>query len=132
METNPMMNEPPVAHSYVEGTPVLDSQGEKIGVVGQPETLGNYLVVQKGWLFPDELYIPLNLIHAQDANGIYLNLSKEELQDDQWKVPPGGGAAVEAAPPSMLPPSVIPGQEPDALANGILPGPVPVDPLSNG
>jgi len=132
MDNTPMMNEPPVAHSYIEGTTVLDAHGEKVGVVGNPETQGNYLVVQKGWLFTYQLYIPLTEIHAQDANGIYLNLTKEQLQDDQWKIPPGGGAAVEAAPPSMIPPTAPPGQEePDPLTNGILPGPVPVDPLSN-
>ena len=47
--------------------------------------------MKKGWLFTYELYIPLATIHAQDANGIYLNLTKDELQDEQWKVPPGGG-----------------------------------------
>ncbi|HLV98217.1 MAG TPA: hypothetical protein VKT82_06015 [Ktedonobacterales bacterium] len=131
MENIPPRNEPLVAHSYVAGTPVLDAHGEKVGMVAEPETRGNYLVVQKGWLFTSKLYIPLSEIHAQDANGIYLNLTKEQLKDDQWKVPPGGGAAVEAAPPSMLPPTTVPGQEPDPLANGILPGPLPADPLSN-
>jgi hypothetical protein len=129
--TRPNLNEHPIADSYVEGTPVLDAHGEKVGVIGPAETRGNYLVVQKGWLFTYELYIPVSEIHAQDANGIYLNLTKEQLQEDQWKVPPGGGAAVEAAPPSMIPPTVIPGDQPDPLTNGILPGPVPVDPIGN-
>lgn len=92
MRNTPGMNEPPFAHSYTEGTTVLDAQGEKVGVVGVSETQGNSLVVQKGWLFTYEIYIPLTAIHAQDANGIYLNLMKEELKDDHWKVPPGGGS----------------------------------------
>lgn len=125
MDTSPIMNEPPMDHSFIEGTPVLDAQGEKVGVVGAMEVQGNYLVVQKGWLFTYELYIPLSAIHAQDGNGIYLNLTKEELQDDQWKIPPGGGVAVEAVPPSNIPPTALPGQEmPDPLTNGILPGPI--------
>jgi hypothetical protein len=91
MDNTPATDELMVAHSYTEGTAVLDSQGEKVGVVSLPTTQGNYLVMKKGWLFTYELYIPLSAIHAQDANGIYLNLSKDELQDEQWKVPPGGG-----------------------------------------
>ena len=109
MENTPATNEHLLAHSYSEGTAVLDSQGEKVGVVGVPETQGNYLVVEKGWLFTHNLYIPLTAIHAQDANGIYLNLTKAELRDEQWKVPPGGGTAVEATPPTHVPPTVVPG-----------------------
>jgi hypothetical protein len=131
MDTTPMPNEQLFDHSYREGSPVLDAHGEKVGVVGASETLGNYLVVQKGWLFTSELYIPLAAIHARDANGIYLNLTKDELNDDQWKVPPGGGSAVEAAPPSAVPPTAAPGNSPNPLDNGILPGPVPVDPLGS-
>jgi hypothetical protein len=46
------------------------------------------------------LYLPLSALHAQDANGIYLNLSKEELQDEQWKIPPGGGTVQETPSPT--------------------------------
>ncbi len=121
----------PVDYSYTEGTAVYDAEGQKVGVVGQPETQGYYLVVQKGWLFTYEVYVPITAIHAQDVNGIYLNLTKDQLQDDQWKVPPGGGAAVEAAPPASIPPTELPGEQPDPLTNGILPGPIPIDPLGN-
>jgi hypothetical protein len=79
---------------------VLDAQGEKVGVVGAPPVQGNCLVVKQGWLFTHELYLPLSALHAQDANGIYLNLSKEELQDEQWKIPPGGGTVQETPSPT--------------------------------
>ncbi|HEY7122803.1 MAG TPA: DUF2171 domain-containing protein [Ktedonobacterales bacterium] len=118
------------AYSIVEGTTVYDSQGEKVGVVSLPTMQGNHLVVEKGWLFTHEIYIPLTSIRAQDANGIYLNLTKEELKDDQWKVPPGGGSEVETASP--IPPPV-PAPDPGLadLKGGILPGPPVVDPLAN-
>jgi hypothetical protein len=129
MEKSPATDEPLVAHSYSEGSAVLDAQGEKVGVVGAPPLQGNYLVVEQGWLFTHTLYIPHAAIHAQDANGIYLNLTKEELQDEQWKVPPGGGTALEAAPPTSVPQAAASGQEADPLEGGILPGPLPADPL---
>ena len=132
MDNAPVIEEHPFAHVYTEGTAVFDGHGEKVGVVGAPPTQGNFLVVQKGWLFTYELYIPLTEIHTYDANGIFLNLTKEQLQDDRWKIPPGGGSAVEVVPPSSIPPTELPGQALDPLDNGILPGPIPVDPLSNG
>lgn len=131
MENTPATDEPLVAHSYLEGTAVLDAQGEKVGVVGVPPMQGNYLVVEKGWLFTHTLYIPHAAIHAQDANGIYLNLTKEELQDERWKIPPGGGSAVEVVPPATNPPSAAPGQEIGPLDGRTVPGPLPADPLGN-
>jgi len=131
MDMTPAPGEHMFAHSYVAGTPVFDANGEKVGVVGVPETQGNYLVVEKGWLFTYELYIPFTAIHAQDTNGIYLNLTRDELQDDQWKVPPGGGTAIESTLPPPVP-ADPPDQESNFLKGGILPGPVHVDPLSNG
>lgn len=90
MDNSPATHELMVTHSYNAGKAVLDSQGEKVGVVSLPPTPGNSLVMEKGWVFTHMLYIPLSAIHAHDVNGIYLNLTKEELQDEQWKIPPGG------------------------------------------
>ena len=58
-----------------------------------PPAKGNAPVIEKGWVFTHALYISLSAIHAQDANGISLHLTKEELQDEQWQVPPGGRPA---------------------------------------
>lgn len=129
MDNRPAVSEPLIGHSYREGTAVLDAQGEKVGVVGSPPLQGNYLIVQQGWFFTHALYLPLAAIHAQDANGIYLNLTKEELQDEQWKIPPGGGAALEATPSNRVPQAPVPGQEGGLVEGGLLPGPLPVDPL---
>ena len=118
------------AYSIVEGTTVYDSQGEKVGAVSLPTMQGNYLVVEKGWLFTHELYIPLTSIRTQDANGIYLTLTKEELKHDQWKVPPGGGSAVEAAPSN---PPLRPAPDPGLadLNGGLIPSPPPAGPLTD-
>jgi hypothetical protein len=131
MENNSATDELLVAHSYREGTAVLDAQGEKVGVVGVPPMQGTCLIVEQGRLFTHTLYIPHAAIHAQDANGIYLNLTKEELQDEQWKTPPGGGSAAEAAPPAPMPPAAASGQEISPADRGIVPGPLPADPLGN-
>ena len=77
MDNRPATSEPLSGHSYSEGTAVLDAHGKKVGMVGSPPLLGNYLIVQQGWFFTHALYLPLAAIQAQDANGISLNLTKE-------------------------------------------------------
>ena len=96
--------------------------------MGSPALQGNYLVVEQGWLFTRTLYIPLPALHAQDANGIYLHLTKEELQDEQWKIPPGGGSALEATPSASAPPTADQGQEHPPPGGRPLPGPLSVIP----
>lgn len=108
METIPTTDEQVFAHSYIEGTAVFDAQGEKVGVVGVPPMQGNYLVVEQGWLLTQALYIPHGAIYSQDANGVYLNLTKDE---ERWKIPPEGDTAVEATSPTDVPPIPVPGQE---------------------
>lgn len=124
----PTPGEDTLAEMYVEGTPVFDSQGKKVGVVGKPAVLGNSLVIEKGWLFPSNLYIPFSAVHARDANGVYLNVTKEELKDDQWKNPPGGAEVQSTIPdqPPIAPADPIQG----VLGGGILPGPVVTDSIT--
>ncbi len=85
------------------GTPVFDVNGEKLGEIATPAMHGDYFIVEKGLIFTSQLFVPLNAIHARDANGVYLNLSKDDLQRGQGDVPPTGGSAVEAAGPPILP-----------------------------
>ena len=127
-ENAPTPSEDTLAEMYVDGTPVFDSQGKKIGVVGQPAVLGHCLVVEKGLLFPSNLYIPFSAVHARDENGVYLNLTKEELKDDQWKNPPGGAEVQSTIPdqPPVAPADPIRG----VLGGGILPGPVVTDSMT--
>ncbi len=128
MENTSAPAEDTLADMYVEGMPVFDSQGEKVGVVGQPAVQGNCLVVQKGLLFPHNLYLPFSTVHARDGNGVYLNLTKEELKDDQWKHPPGGAEVQSTIPdqPPVAPADPMLG----VLGGGILPGPLVTDEMT--
>jgi hypothetical protein len=99
MIDNSMMNEPQTGQPYVAGTTVFDNSGEKVGAVGEQLPLGDYLVVEKGWLFVHELYVPYSLVKSQDESGIYLGISKEELKEDRWKTPPTDTEAVATSMP---------------------------------
>ena len=73
---------------FVEGTPVLDAAGEKFGTVSEHNVQGGYLVVHKGWLFPRDVYVPLSAVGRSDAQGISLNMYKDELKNQNWENPP--------------------------------------------
>jgi hypothetical protein len=85
------------------GTPVFDANGEKLGEIATPTIQGDYFVVEKGLIFTHQFLVPLKAIHACDANGLYLNLSKDDLQRSQGDMPPPGDSAAETASP-LTPP----------------------------
>ncbi len=82
---------------FAEGSTVYDASGDKVGTLSDFDAQGSYLVVEKGLLFPHELYIPASSVVSSDANGIQLNLSKADLKDELYKRQPamtaGGGLA---------------------------------------
>jgi hypothetical protein len=105
-----MMNTPPGEQMGAEpeiavGTPVFDATGNKVGEVASPDTTGDYFVVEKGFIFTHQMFIPMSAVRYQDIHGIYLSLSKDDLKGDQWKSPPTGGVGAEAASP-VVPPEV--------------------------
>lgn len=74
----------------LEGTTVYDAGGEKVGTVSDHNVQGGYVVVHKGWLFPKDVYVPLNAIGRTDADGVYLNMYKDDLKNQNWDTPPVG------------------------------------------
>jgi len=76
----------------VAGADVYGSDGEKIGTVA--DVGQNYLLVQKGWLFIKDLYLPTSTIAQMDGDTVYLSLTKHEAEqmgrdelpttDDAW------------------------------------------------
>lgn len=73
---------------FVEGMPVFDAGDEKIGTVGAYNAQSRYLIVHKGWLFPRDVDVPLQVVARSDADGVYLNLYKDEVMNEDWNAPP--------------------------------------------
>lgn len=114
------------------GTPVFDAIGNKVGEVASPNTTGDYFVVEKGFIFTHQMFIPMSAVRYQDIHGIYLSLSKDDLKGDQWKAPPTGGFEAETASP-VVPPvtgmgGLVPPIEPEAITN--MPPPEEEPPLA--
>jgi uncharacterized protein (TIGR02271 family) len=78
-------------YQFREGDDVLGSDGEKVGSV---HSIGsNYLVVEKGFFFPTDYYVPFNAVASyDDADGkVYLNVSKSDALNSGWDTQPGDG-----------------------------------------
>jgi uncharacterized protein (TIGR02271 family) len=78
-------------YQFREGDDVLGSDGDKVGSV---HSIGsNYLVVEKGFFFPTDYYVPFSAVASyDDADGkVYLNVSKDDALSSGWDAQPGDG-----------------------------------------
>jgi uncharacterized protein (TIGR02271 family) len=65
-----------------EGVDVVGAEGDKVGKVVAAES--NYVVVEKGFFFPTDYYIPLGAIASFDGDKVYLNVTKDEALNQNW------------------------------------------------
>ncbi len=68
------------------GTTVYTSDGDKIGDVAEVQQ--SYFVVEKGFIFKDDLYIPMSARASRDADGVRLSLTKDEIETQDWSSVP--------------------------------------------
>lgn len=89
-------------HQAEPGTLVYDADGRWVGIVSLRNPHGEYLVVQRGRLFPRDLYLPTTAIAVIDHAGVGLNLSKHDLRQRSYSHPPPSddepASATEADP----------------------------------
>jgi len=64
------------------GWNVYGSDDAKVGDVA--EVGSNYLLVQKGWLFTRDIYIPLSAVASVQENTIRLNVTKDQVASMGW------------------------------------------------
>jgi uncharacterized protein (TIGR02271 family) len=91
-------SDPGVLNSVPVDTAVYDTNGDKIGKVAEYDSQAGYMVVEKGWLFHTDLYVPLNLISNTDDQGVYLKVTKDDLKADQYTYPPTSYAMDSTSP----------------------------------
>ncbi len=68
------------------GTNVYGSDGEKIGSVA--ETQNQYFVIEKGFIFTTDMYIPMSAVSGRHEDGIRLSMTKDEIEHGDWSSPP--------------------------------------------
>ena len=72
--------------NIVEGSDVVGSDGEKFGTVDQVQQ--SYLVVRKGWFFPNDYYIPVSAISSVTDDQVVLNVTKDTALNQGWDIVP--------------------------------------------
>lgn len=70
------------------GMDVYGSDGDKVGDVS--EVGPNYVLVTKGFLFTKDIYIPTSAITGIEQDRVYLNVTKDQVNDMGWDQPPMG------------------------------------------
>jgi uncharacterized protein (TIGR02271 family) len=73
---------------FREGDDVIAADGEKLGSI---QNIGaNYILVEKGFFFITDYYVPFSAVSTYDADGgkVYLSVTKDEALNSGWDVAP--------------------------------------------
>src|SRR5215207_5001464 len=68
------------------GAEVFVADGDKVGTVS--EVYPGYIIVEKGFFFPTDYYIPMSAIASYDTDRVYLSVSKDAALGRGWNVRP--------------------------------------------
>ena len=71
------------------GTSVYGSDGEKIGDVA--EVSNDYFVIEKGFIFTTDLFVPMSAIAGVDEDGVRLSMTKDQVENSDWSEAPVAG-----------------------------------------
>lgn len=81
-------------YTLTEGTDVVGSDGDKVGEVVAVHA--NYVVVEKGFFFPTDYYVPTSAISNFDGDKVYLNVTKEDALNQGWDQVPTETSTMDA------------------------------------
>ena len=70
----------------ITGAEVFGSDGHKVGTVAA--VYPGYIVVEKGFFFPTDYYIPMSAVASYDNDQVYLNLAKDAALNSGWDAQP--------------------------------------------
>lgn len=74
------------ADQITPGDSVFGSDSEKVGTVAEVQP--GYIVVEKGFFFPTDYYIPLTAVTGVRDGEVYLNVSKDSALHSGWDTVP--------------------------------------------
>ena len=70
----------------ITGADVFGADGDKVGTVAA--VYPGYIVVEKGFFFPTDYYIPMSAVASYDNDRVYLNLAKDAALNSGWDAQP--------------------------------------------
>ena len=68
------------------GAEVYGADGDKVGTVSA--VYPGYVIVEKGFFFPTDYYIPMSAVASYDTDRVYLSVSKDAALGRGWDVRP--------------------------------------------
>ncbi len=68
------------------GMTARGSDGDKVGKI--VEVSPTYIVVEKGFFFPSDHYIPTSAISSVGDDEVFLSVTKDEALNQGWDQPP--------------------------------------------
>jgi uncharacterized protein (TIGR02271 family) len=71
------------------GDDVYGSDGDKVGTVAEVQS--RYIVVEKGFFFPTDYYIPMSAVSSATAGQVTLNVAKDAALNSGWETVPDTG-----------------------------------------
>jgi uncharacterized protein (TIGR02271 family) len=71
------------------GDEVVGSDGEKVGTVAEVQP--SYIVIEKGFFFPTDYYIPMSAIASVANSQVVLNVAKDAALHSGWDTGPVAG-----------------------------------------
>jgi uncharacterized protein (TIGR02271 family) len=77
------------------GDDVYGSDGDKVGTVAEVQP--SYLVVEKGFFFPTDYYIPLSAVSSASAGQVTLNVARDAALNSGWDTVPDTDTFVSAS-----------------------------------
>ncbi len=80
-----------------EGMDVLDQNGDKIGKAGETLSDGRYFNVDAGFLGMKEYYVPFDAVTEVQDDAVFLNVSKDRLDEIGWDQRPEEQAAADVS-----------------------------------
>src|SRR5579884_2012773 len=105
-----------IGQQLAQGTPVYDVNSDKVGTVADTYQQNNAMIIQKGLFFPKDISVPMSCIARSDADGVYLNISKDDVSNgnfnaagSQWN---RTGTAVDTETPYQAGPARSVGDQP--------------------
>ena len=74
------------SRDIITGAEVFGADGDKVGTVAA--VYAGYIVVEKGFFFPTDYYIPISSVASYDNDQVYLNLAKDAALNSGWDAQP--------------------------------------------
>lgn len=66
------------------GWDIYDANGDKVANVSEADPNGRYIFATKGFFFPKDYYIPASAVTGVEHDRVYLNVTKDQINDLGW------------------------------------------------